>query len=559
MADTKEKKYVSDNAQLMAEWDWEKNNELGLYPDKLTCGSNKNVWWRCEKGHEWKAKINNRVYKNNSCPYCAGRKICLGYNDLATTHPTLSSEWHPSKNGSLTPKEVSKGTTKKVWWLGKCGHEWEDSVCHRTNGRNCPICAGKQIIMGHNDLDTMYPDIAAEWHPTKNGSLTPKMVTPGTDNKVWWLGRCGHEWKASIYSRVNGTGCPHCLAERHTSFPEQAILYYMQKITLAENRNTQFGKEIDIWLPDLSIGIEYNGFWHHNKEKSDLQKISFFSKMGIRIITVKEGQYNAVQGDVIQYIYSAKNKDSLNWAIKELFQLIGLDTSKINVSSDASEIYFQYITLCKENSLLKHYPNLAKEWHPTKNGAMSPEQILPKSDKLVWWQCSRGHEWQATPNARTSLNRGCPYCSGKKVLMGFNDLKTTHPFIAVQWHPEKNQGLSPCDVSHGSSKKVWWLGECGHEWEATINNRTSSKQGCPFCAGQKILIGFNDLATTHPHIALEWHPTKNGALSPQDVSKGTTKKVWWLGKCGHEWKASIGHRTRGIGCPICYGRKTRNE
>lgn len=543
--------------KLAAQWHPTKNGTLA--PVQVTPGSNKKVWWRCQNGHEWEATINNRVFKNNSCPYCSGRKILPGYNDLATTHPELAKEWHPTKNGDLTPQDVSKGTTKKVWWQCEKGHEWKVSPNQRTGGRGCPYCAGKQIHVGHNDLATTHPELAQEWHPTKNGDLTPQMVSKGSDKKVWWLGPCGHEWEAGVGHRVRGTGCPVCLTERHTSFPEQTILYYMKKVTTAESRNTEFGKEMDVWLPELRVGVEYNGFWHRDKAEADAGKVSFFSDIGIRIITVKEGEQNLVEGDVIQYVYSAAQKEPLDWAIKELFQLLCLVPPEIDVSSDTSDIYSQYITSWKESSLAANYPDLSAQWHPTKNGTISPEQIAPRSDKKIWWQCEKGHEWQATPNNRTTLKRGCPYCAGKIILPGFNDLATTHPELAVEWHPTKNQGLLPSDITYGSTKKVWWLGPCGHEWEASVNNRSNHKYGCPYCAGQKVLAGFNDLATTHPELAKEWHPTKNGDLLPSHVMAGSDKKVWWLGKCGHDWPAAIDHRSRGSGCPVCYGRKRKYE
>ena len=93
MAEKKEKRYVSDNAQLMAEWDWEKNNELNFNPEKLTFGSNKKAWWKCSKGHKWQASISNRNI-GNGCPCCGGQMILKGYNDLQTVNPTLAEEWN---------------------------------------------------------------------------------------------------------------------------------------------------------------------------------------------------------------------------------------------------------------------------------------------------------------------------------------------------------------------------------------------------------------------------------------------------------------------------------
>ena len=111
-----EKKYIIDNAELMAEWNWDKNNELGLMPHKLTCGSGVKIWWKCLKGHEWSASIINRSKHGSNCPYCSGRKPILGENDLESTNPTLSSEWHTARNQDLTPHESPKFAGGIMYW-----------------------------------------------------------------------------------------------------------------------------------------------------------------------------------------------------------------------------------------------------------------------------------------------------------------------------------------------------------------------------------------------------------------------------------------------------------
>ena len=116
-----------------------------------------------------------------------------------------------------------------------------------------------------------------------------------------------------------------------------------------------------------------------------------------------------------------------------------------------------------------------------------PEDFSSNSNKQVWWVCEKGHEWQAQINSR-SRGTGCPICAGKKVLAGYNDLATKRPDIAEQWHPTKNGELTAQDFTAGSEKKVWWVcSKCGYEWEAQINNRTSTKYAlCPMCRKKKI-------------------------------------------------------------------------
>lgn len=160
-----------------------------------------------------------------------------------------------------------------------------------------------------------------------------------------------------------------------------------------------------------------------------------------------------------------------------------------------------------KQSLTITHPELAKEWHPIKNGTLTPRGFTFGSGEKVWWQCLRGHEWKAMINNRTSQETDCPYCTGKKVLIGFNDLATTHSHFVKEWHPVKNGTLSPQTVSAGNNRKVFWQCKEGHEWEAAIYKHVIGTN-CPYCANKKVGVGFNDLATLNPELARQWHPTK---------------------------------------------------
>ena len=142
-------------------------------------------------------------------------KVTAEHN-LAKLHPNLAKEWHPKKNDDLTPYDVSPGTNQKVWWkcLKNPKHEWQATVYSRANGRGCPYCAN-QKVGEDNNLEFLYPDLAKEWHPTKNGMLKPSDVTPGSGQKVWWkcLKKPKHEWPATVANRAKGSGCPYCAGQ----------------------------------------------------------------------------------------------------------------------------------------------------------------------------------------------------------------------------------------------------------------------------------------------------------------------------------------------------------
>ena len=184
------------------------------------------------------------------------------------------------------------------------------------------------------------------------------------------------------------------------------------------------------------------------------------------------------------------------------------------------------------------HPKLAKEadgWDPT-----TP---IPVS-KNVSWNCPKGHNYKSRIFDRLR-GRGCSVCSGKIVLLGVNDLFTTHPLLAGQahrWDPKK--------VTAGSHLKREWICSLGHITTSIIKNRALAGNDCNVCVNQVALEGFNDLGTQYPEIAKQaigW--------DPKNVISGSNKKRSWKCPLGHIYESSPGARTRGQGCSICAGKK----
>lgn len=428
MAENKEKRYVSDNAQLMSEWNWEKNNVLNFNPKTLTLGNNKQVWWKCQKGHEWQATI----YSRNAgcgCPYCSGRFAIKGENDLQTVNPTLATEWNYEKNDGLTPADVMPNSNKKVWWKCSNGHEWRATIYSRNNGNGCSYCAGKNVLKGYNDLQTVAPTLAKEWNYEKNGELTPSDVLPSSNTRVWWKCRNGHEWQAIINNRKKGSGCPVCSSERKTSFPEYALVYYLKKYGLEIIHSyKEKGYELDIYIPSKKVAIEYDGYlWHKNKTNKDLEKNKKCEKEKIKLYRIREGLL-PLNDSSIDYVVHRYQKD-LSKILKEVLSEILEMVVDVDLERDAIAIENLREYTEKENSLSFSNPEVVKEWNYEKNGTLKPEHLAANSNKKVWWKCSKGHEWQATINSRNN-GIGCPYCSGRYAIKGKNDLQTVNPTLS---------------------------------------------------------------------------------------------------------------------------------
>ncbi len=196
--------------ELLPLWDDEKND--GLDPAKLSAASRKLLFWRCPQGHAWQETIASRRYDGGDCPFCGGKRLLPGENDLHTCYPALMQEWHKEKNPDIDPRQLLPTSRQVVWWRCARGHEWESTPYQRSvRGRNCPVCNNRKRPDGARGLPLHFPEIAAQWHPTKNGDLTPDKVSAKTAKRVWWQCLLGHEWEARVSNRTaGGSGCPEC-------------------------------------------------------------------------------------------------------------------------------------------------------------------------------------------------------------------------------------------------------------------------------------------------------------------------------------------------------------
>ena len=200
------------------------------------------------------------------------------------------------------------------------------------------------------------------------------------------------------------------------------------------------------------------------------------------------------------------------------------------------------------NSLSAVHPELVAEWSD-RNLPLTPDSITFGSNKKVWWKGACGHEWETSVKARSNGEK-CPICSGARVVTGINDLSTLKSELASEWS-EKNK-IKPTEVSIGSHKKVIWKCKLEHEWIATVKSRSINRTGCPYCSHNKVLAGFNDLATLFPEVADEW--SDKNEKKPTEVMAFANSKAWWKCRtCGYEWNTLISTRSGGSKCPCCSG------
>lgn len=198
------------------------------------------------------------------------------------------------------------------------------------------------------------------------------------------------------------------------------------------------------------------------------------------------------------------------------------------------------------NSLARKRPDLAKQWHPTLNGELRPKDIAYSSGKSCHWLCKLGHPWEDTPNIRSRNNNdNCPYCTNRRVLKGFNDLKTLFPKVA-----KFADGWDPTTVVPGSGYWRKWKCHKGHKWEGTICEVCNKINTCSYCSNEIVIPGVNDLKTTHPNLAKE----ANG-WNPRHFMAGYSKQMPWKCKLNHTWDAPINSRVlKESECKYCKNR-----
>ncbi len=437
----------------------------GWDPKKVTRGSGKVLSWKCARGHRWSYKVQAMV-NGVGCPYCANTKPLSGFNDLATTHPKIAAEadgWDPSLE--------LQGSHKRVSWKCERGHKWSTTIGTRTSRNSgCPTCINKVLDKGFNDLATTHPEIAAE-----ADGWDPSTLISGANKKMNWKCKNGHKYNSLVSMRAQGVGCPVCAGKK-----------VIPGVNDLATLNPELAKEAFGWDPTtLTIGSKKKVGW--KCPKGHFYESAIGSRSSGRGCPVCRG-------------------------------------FKIEIG---------------DNDLATVSPKIASQafgWDPT--------TVTAGSARRLEWKCSLGHTWKTAVVNRFQGGRedgsDCPVCAGDKVWPGFNDLATRFPEIALE-----ADGWDPTEMASGTHKKLSWKCHLGHKYDMTVVLRTRQESGCPFCSGNRVLIGFNDLATVNPELAQQALD-----IDPRTVTSGSKTKVKWKCEEGHTWVAAV--LTRKVsGCPTC--------
>jgi len=427
-------KEISPAAKAALKGEWHPARNQGVKFDDLSAKSNLKVWWLCSKNakHEWQTRFRNRLISGYGCPYCSGRKV-LREDSFGARYPKILAEWHPTKNGPLDPFSFRPKSNKRVWWQCQTPykHEWRAEVGNRViNGSGCQQCVNIP-----NPLSKAFPQLAKQWHPTKNKKLTPDDVSAGSSLVVWW--QCNvnptHQWQASVRGRTKANSkCKFCA---RLSRPKRL-------------------PKLDISHPEIAAQ------WHPTKNNP-----------------LKASDFYPSSEKIVWWVCPVDSSHVWPASIR--------NRAKLNHGCRFCAPRSRFVS--PGRSLADRYPKIAAEWHPVRNLPLTPAEVTPGSGKRVWWQCKTNpaHEWDATITVRTQKqSRGlCPHCSGQ-IVSAANSLLAIYPDIAKEWHSTKNAPLTPDKIKKASGKRVWWQcsADSSHIWQAMVKNRTILGSGCPYCS-----------------------------------------------------------------------------
>lgn len=482
-------------------------------------------------------------------------KTQIGINDLATVRPDLAKEWHQIKNGDLRPCDVTCGNHKKVWWLGQCGHEWNAIISSRAlNGRGCPICAGRVVLTGFNDLESLYPDIAKTWDYELNGNILPSHVSAHTNKSFYWKCGKGHSYKAIVNNRVNGSGCSYCS-----------------------------GKAV---LPGFN-DLEYN-----------------FPEVA------KEWDYD--ENKISASAVIAHSHKKYHWICSQCgYKWITSPDSRIR-GYGCPKCKGKNITITGHNDLATKRPDLLSEWDYDKNVDIAPENIAVNSHKKVWWRCKLGHEWQSTVENRTKNNNGCPECRGylrtsfpeqvilyylsqcfrcvnskiierKEIDIYIDSIKVGIEYDGMNWHKDVDKDVEKNMICYKNGIRLLRIREKGCpqikdcEYFEVVAGYTSDLENAVrwifdmleldqpnidikrdrnnIISQYEISRGNRSLSSMYPELLKEWDYEKNLPLTPDMISYGSSKTIWFRCKLGHSYEMVLNNKIRGANCPYCTNKK----
>lgn len=491
------KNSVSGNAILMREWDYVRNDSLD--PDTLCAGSNRSVFWICRIcNHNWKTSIYHRVIGGTGCPKCrhSKRKGYKSKNSLCLTHPEIAKNWHPTKNNLFTPEMFTRGSRHIAYWrCHRCSYEWHQKI---NSYKGCKVCRKNEKLRVSNFADN-YSELLEEWDESENKNINPRLILSSSALSVNWKCKtCNHKWQARVSNRTYlGRGCPLCAGK-------VTVKGFNDLETTAPHLARQWNieKNLGLSVNDVSLGQSIKVWWTcplgHDYKASVLHRAH-----GTDCPICHSGRQTSFAEQAVYFYVKQLYPDAVNRFKDSFLGRMELD------------IYIPSIKFAIEYD--------GEAWH---------NKSTLKREQKKYTLCRQ----EGIKLIR--LREGLPDVSSNIADYMIHAERLYHESVleeAIQ------KVISLIKASLMPLDRV-----------IDINVKKDRYQILAYRADFKS----ESLLKNYPDLSAQWNKMRNGQLTPSQFKPGSSVKVWWkCPSCSHDYKASIGHRVNGTGCPKCAIKK----
>lgn len=560
----------SEFPSIAATWDTEANGSLT--PFDVSPRSGKEVYWKCKQGHVYKATVNNR--HRQGCSYCGNRKFLAGFNDVASKYPELLPLWHPTANLPLLPHQAHAVASIKYAWTCKHGHLYYNAATVMAKlTQPCPYCAHREVLPGFNDLATICPEVAAEWHPTKNLPLTPQTVLPSTTQTIVWVCSRGHEYTAQLNQRVlqgkPKSGCPYCA--------HQKVLPGFNDIATTHPWLIEEWDESNEFMPQEVMGasdkiITWKCSKCGNKWKSPPKtrtrqncgcpacspSVSIPERCTTYYLKpffpdMKTSYHHPLVPNKEMDVYLPSIRAVLEYDGERFHQDVEKDMEKSRLFNEAGFVVIRFreagCPVLPNDDICIHVPT---DKYRGDYGYMTQ----PIKELFMVLQEKFAPIEKPTIDVANDMYRIITY---SKTVDAEKSLATQYPDVLKDWDP--TNVINPALISARSGLKASWIcHKCGYQYLSSISNRVRYQDSCACCSHKVLVSGKNDFATEAPDAIKYWDEAQNGYPASQAAMNYRQRCHFKCPDCGFEWTSTTSAvAKRQYKCVRCASRSTRHK
>lgn len=372
------------------------------------------------------------------CPVCEGNMFVSGVNDLATLYPEIATMYDPERNNAPVNQVPANSRDSSIWWVctDNPEHHFQRSVTRMLEAKGrCPICTHQVVVSGQNGIAHAFPWLAELWDTEANG-IEPDKVIESANSRMSFRCDQGHTYSIGILAQLHhGPGCMVC-----------------DNSVLMDGVNSVADK-----YPELMT--------HLSPENTEDPHHLFYT-----------------------------TKLPLLWTCGLCGGTFAM--AACNRTTDVEDCPYcnNRKALPGRNDYAAIHPELLDEYAP--DNERKPDELVVTWKTNVKWVCPTCHgEYECSPVNRKKGDNACPYCNGRRVLSGYNDLATIHPELMKEWSYPDNmiRHIDPTQISDKSSQIIWWVCD-KHSRRKTYPMKVSDRvlmqkrhmTACPYCRGNRI-------------------------------------------------------------------------